>query len=143
MTRDEHLEWCKKRALEYLDEGDLQNAFASMGSDLSKHPDFEKILEVMFHSGLSGITLSGRRKTRTERVKNPKHQFAVLSNFFFHLADALKLGLEVLSRHHFQNALPQHVEGPDVCGHLHQSSPDAFGGFFSSRSFNLQRIGGT
>jgi hypothetical protein len=39
MTRDEHLAWCKKRALEYLDEGDLVNAVASMGSDLSKHPE--------------------------------------------------------------------------------------------------------
>jgi hypothetical protein len=37
MTRDEHLTWCKKRALEYLDRGDAVNAVASMGSDLSKH----------------------------------------------------------------------------------------------------------
>lgn len=39
MTRVEHLAWCKARALEYLDEGDLANAVASMGSDLSKHPE--------------------------------------------------------------------------------------------------------
>lgn len=39
MTAEEHLEWCKKRALEYLDAGELANAFASMGSDLSKHPE--------------------------------------------------------------------------------------------------------
>ena len=38
-TRDEHLAWCKERALEYLDEGDLVNAVASMGSDLTKHPE--------------------------------------------------------------------------------------------------------
>lgn len=37
--RAEHLAWCKQRALEYLDAGDLQNAVASMGSDLSKHPE--------------------------------------------------------------------------------------------------------
>lgn len=41
MTRDEHLEWCKKRALEYLDAGDLNNAFTSMLSDLNKHPELE------------------------------------------------------------------------------------------------------
>jgi uncharacterized membrane-anchored protein len=38
-TRDEHLEWCKQRAREYLDAGDLLNAVTSMGSDLDKHPE--------------------------------------------------------------------------------------------------------
>ena len=38
MTREEHLAWCKERALEYWKRGDLQNAVASMGSDLNKHP---------------------------------------------------------------------------------------------------------
>jgi Tfp pilus assembly protein PilF len=37
-TREEHLAWCKERALEYLDAGDLANAITSMGSDLQKHP---------------------------------------------------------------------------------------------------------
>jgi Tfp pilus assembly protein PilF len=37
--RAEHLAWCKQRALEYLDAGDLTNAVASMGSDLNKHPE--------------------------------------------------------------------------------------------------------
>lgn len=36
-TREEHLAWCKMRALKYVDVGDLNNAFASMGSDLNKH----------------------------------------------------------------------------------------------------------
>lgn len=39
MTRAEHLEWCKKRAREYLDDGDVKNAVTSMLSDLSKHPE--------------------------------------------------------------------------------------------------------
>jgi uncharacterized membrane-anchored protein len=39
MTRDEHLEWCKKRALEYVDADELMNAVTSMGSDLGKHPE--------------------------------------------------------------------------------------------------------
>jgi hypothetical protein len=39
MTRDEHMAWCKKRAHEYLDRGDLTNAVASMMSDLKKHPE--------------------------------------------------------------------------------------------------------
>jgi hypothetical protein len=40
MTPAEHLKWTKGRALEYLDAGDLKNAFASMASDLSKHEAF-------------------------------------------------------------------------------------------------------
>jgi hypothetical protein len=39
ITRQEHLAWCKQRALEYVDAGDTQNAFTSMASDLGKHPE--------------------------------------------------------------------------------------------------------
>lgn len=39
MTREEHLNWCKTRAIEYVEAGDLSNAQASMISDLGKHPD--------------------------------------------------------------------------------------------------------
>ena len=41
MTRAEHLAWCKERALEYVEAGDLTGAFASMTSDLNKHPETE------------------------------------------------------------------------------------------------------
>ena len=41
MTRNEHLAWCKKRAHEYLDRGDIPNAITSMLSDLSKHEETE------------------------------------------------------------------------------------------------------
>jgi hypothetical protein len=34
LTRDEHLAWCKRRALGYVDAGDLTHAVASMASDL-------------------------------------------------------------------------------------------------------------
>ena len=37
ITRAEHLAWCKERALAYVDQGDVQNAFASLVSDLGKH----------------------------------------------------------------------------------------------------------
>ncbi len=39
MTREEHLAWCKKRAHEYLDRGDIPNAIMSMMSDMNKHPE--------------------------------------------------------------------------------------------------------
>ncbi|MGO9450599.1 MAG: hypothetical protein ACLQDV_06055 [Candidatus Binataceae bacterium] len=37
MTRAEHLAWCKKRALEYLDRGDTVSAVSSMLGDLAEH----------------------------------------------------------------------------------------------------------
>lgn len=40
-SRQEHVEWCKQRALAYVDRGDVQNAFASLNSDLRKHPETE------------------------------------------------------------------------------------------------------
>lgn len=39
MTRQEHLNWCKQRALEYVEAGDNSQAMASMCSDVMKHPE--------------------------------------------------------------------------------------------------------
>ncbi len=39
MNRQEHLAWAKRRALEYVNAGDVNNAWASMRSDLGKHPE--------------------------------------------------------------------------------------------------------
>ena len=38
-TRDEHIEWCKQRARECCERGDMLGALHSMGRDLQKHPD--------------------------------------------------------------------------------------------------------
>jgi hypothetical protein len=38
-TRAEHLAWCKERALGELAYGGPANAFASIASDLNKHPE--------------------------------------------------------------------------------------------------------
>ncbi len=38
-TRAEHLAWCKRRALEYVDAGDVVNGITSMMSDMTKHPE--------------------------------------------------------------------------------------------------------
>jgi hypothetical protein len=40
-TRAEHIRWCKRRALSYLQAGELHNAVSSMLSDLTKHPETE------------------------------------------------------------------------------------------------------
>ncbi len=52
MTRQEHLQWCKDRAMEYVEKGDYQNAVASMLSDLGKHDDTKKSAETC---GMLGI----------------------------------------------------------------------------------------
>jgi hypothetical protein len=39
MTRSEYVEWCKARALPYVEVGDLNGAFASMASDLKARPE--------------------------------------------------------------------------------------------------------
>ena len=38
-TRDEHLAWCKQRALEYLNQHDVRNAICSMMSDMKEHEE--------------------------------------------------------------------------------------------------------
>lgn len=38
-TRQEHLAWCKKRAMEYVNSGDYNSAVTSMLSDLGKHEE--------------------------------------------------------------------------------------------------------
>lgn len=37
--RNEHLTWCKQRAIEYVEQKDMQQAFASFQSDMRKHPE--------------------------------------------------------------------------------------------------------
>ena len=72
MTRQEHLDWCKQRALGelhyegYSSEQAIRNAITSMGSDLRKHPETEK------HSGLAlGMLMlvGGQFKTKADVEK--------------------------------------------------------------------------
>jgi hypothetical protein len=37
-TAREHLNWCISRAMQYADNGDMTQAWASFGSDVRKHP---------------------------------------------------------------------------------------------------------
>ena len=66
MDRQEHLEWCKKRALEYIDAGDFNQAYTSMASDLGKHPD------TAGHAGIElgmGLLMIGQLSTVNEMRK--------------------------------------------------------------------------
>lgn len=51
-TREEHLAWAKKRALEYVDAGKLEEAVASMASDMNQHPATRISTDVMVRVGL-------------------------------------------------------------------------------------------
>ena len=60
------MEYCKKRALEYVDNGDITNAYASMTSDLRSHPETEK------HCGIGlgmGLLMRGKLSTQSEMRK--------------------------------------------------------------------------
>lgn len=66
VNREEHLQWCKNRALEYLNTNDTKNAFASFQSDMSKHP------ETSHHLGLEMGTmlLLGGHLSSTQQVED-------------------------------------------------------------------------
>jgi hypothetical protein len=65
MTREEHLQWCKNRAREYLARGDVINAVTSMLSDLSKHEETKGVGRAMALVGILCMTehdLEGARR---------------------------------------------------------------------------------
>jgi hypothetical protein len=66
MNREEHLKWCKERAMQYVDAGDIPQAIASMHSDLGKHP------ETANHAGIQlgfMLLMSGNLNTQEEARK--------------------------------------------------------------------------
>ena len=63
MDRKEHLQWCKDRAIEYVDDNDLPQALASFISDMSKHSGTATPL--VAEMGMS-LTLSGKLSTAHE-----------------------------------------------------------------------------
>ena len=63
MNRSEHLEWCKNRALEYVDSGNVQEAFASFLSDMGKHEETSDHLALEL--GMT-LTLSGNLSTENQ-----------------------------------------------------------------------------
>lgn len=65
MTRQEHLQWCKERAIELLDAGDDVEAFASMCSDLNKHDETRDHIGIQLGTmQLFGMGLSGEKLRR-------------------------------------------------------------------------------
>jgi len=65
MTRQEHLQWCKNRALDYVNAGDLSDALASMLSDLGKHPETAPSAQSCGPLGVM-LMMSGKLSTQEE-----------------------------------------------------------------------------
>lgn len=65
MTRGEHLTWCKERALALVESGDLDGAYTSMMSDLTKHEETieHPIISLSMMLKMSGH-LSSKEKMR-------------------------------------------------------------------------------
>lgn len=64
-SREEHLKWCKRRALEYVERDDCSQAVASMLSDLRKHPETEnhsaiELMAQLLFAGLLDSTVECR-----------------------------------------------------------------------------------
>lgn len=63
MTRKEHLDWCKARALEYVNAGNNTDAFTSMLSDMANH---EETADHMALEMGTMLLLSGNLKTPSQ-----------------------------------------------------------------------------
>lgn len=63
MSRTEHVNWCKQRALEFVNEGDLKNAFTSMCSDMTKHTETKQYADTL---ALLGTLLMQAGKLNTQ-----------------------------------------------------------------------------
>ena len=63
MTREKHLTWCKQRALEYVNAGDIGGGLASMFSDLRKHDETQDHPAIMLGAMLM---MSGHLSTEEQ-----------------------------------------------------------------------------
>lgn len=66
LTRKEHIEWAKKRALELCDKGDLVNALASFVSDMARNP--ETVDHPCMKLGIA-LSIAGKLSTQ-EEIRN-------------------------------------------------------------------------
>lgn len=70
-TRDEHLQWCKQRALEYLEPGpyfSIDDAMASITSDLGKHGETQHHVQMTIPLMLQ-LRADGKLSTPAEMRK--------------------------------------------------------------------------
>lgn len=63
MNRQEHLEWAKQRAIEYIDRDDIPGSYASFVSDMNKHGELKDHLALAIGTML---LFSGNLQTKEE-----------------------------------------------------------------------------
>lgn len=56
-SRKDHLAWCKKRAIEYCDQGDIVQAWASMVSDMRKHSETANHAAIMIGTQMMMVSI--------------------------------------------------------------------------------------
>lgn len=61
-TREEHLDWCKQRAIEYAERGDLDQALNSFWSDIGKHHETMNYSMVLFQLGIIHVKERNKRQ---------------------------------------------------------------------------------
>lgn len=62
ISREEHLQVCKERAIEYAINGELRSALASFWSDLSKHPGTADTSVALFMLGVIHVQQQDKRQ---------------------------------------------------------------------------------
>ena len=63
MTRTEHLQWAKDRAVKIIEGGDVASGMASFTSDMFKHPETNETLK----NGLSHAIIMQALMTNSQR----------------------------------------------------------------------------
>lgn len=65
MNRQEHLDWCKTRAIDLANSGNINEALASMVSDLNKHEETRE--HPATELGIK-LAITGNLKTKEEMI---------------------------------------------------------------------------
>lgn len=68
-SRDEHLAWCKQRALEILERGDISGAWASFVSDMGKHPETKGHIAIELGNQLLFNRLLGTKEAMKHHIE--------------------------------------------------------------------------
>ena len=64
-SREEHVAWSKERALEYLEQDDIQSAITSMLFNMSQHPETKQIVNpTLTSAGMQYVTNHDRTGAR-------------------------------------------------------------------------------
>lgn len=74
VSRSAHLDWAKARAIEYIDAGQMNEAFTSFASDIGKHPQTADLGEY--------IALVGMPQLMAGQLNDPAEMRRFIGGFF-------------------------------------------------------------